>query len=65
MPSNTAFPEVAMETARKRIREARESGADTIVTCCPFCEMNLKEGANAEDINIQVADLLELVNRAL
>jgi Fe-S oxidoreductase len=36
-----------------------------IVTCCPFCEMNLKDGANADPEPLQVVDLLQLVSEAL
>jgi Fe-S oxidoreductase len=61
----TAYPEVAMETAKMRVREAKDTGAEMIVTCCPFCEMNLKDGANAEPEPLQVVDLLQLVSEAL
>jgi Fe-S oxidoreductase len=61
----TAYPEVAMETARKRVREAKDTGAEVIVTCCPFCEMNLKDGASADHEPIRVVDLLQLVSEAL
>ena len=61
----TAYPEVAMETAKMRVREAKDTGAEMIVTCCPFCEMNLKDGANADPEPMQVVDLLQLVSEAL
>ena len=61
----TAYPELALETAKMRVREAKDTGAETIVTCCPFCEMNLKDAANAEPEGLRVLDLLQLVSEAL
>jgi len=61
----TAYPELAMETAKKRVREAKDTGAEAFVTCCPFCEMNLKDAANTDSEALQVVDLLQLVSEAL
>lgn len=62
----TAFPEeVATWAARLRLEEARDSGADTLVTCCPFCELNLGEAARGGDAGIRVVDILELVAEAV
>lgn len=61
----TAFPEMALQTARSRMREAMETGADKVVTCCPFCEMNLEDAAGAEPGVPEVVDLLQLVGEAL
>jgi len=61
----TAFPELALETARKRVLEAMDVGADTIVSCCPFCEMNLTDASNADPGSPRVVDLMELVSEAL
>lgn len=61
----TAFPELALETARSRVREAMQVEADLIVTCCPFCEMNLSDASQAEPGGPEVVDLMEVVSRAL
>ena len=39
----SAFPELALRIAAARARMAEETGADLLVTCCPWCEQNLKE----------------------
>ena len=59
----SGFSELALEIAKKRIMEAMETGADTIVTTCPFCLRNLEDAANAlgSSCSIEVLDLLELV----
>jgi len=58
----TAFPEeLAAWAARLRLEEARDTGADTLVTACPFCEQNLGETAKGLGGHIGVVDILEMV----
>lgn len=63
----SGFPDLALDIAKQRIREAVETGADTIVTTCPFCLRNLEDAAKAlgSECAIEVLDLLELVLLAL
>jgi Fe-S oxidoreductase len=60
----TAFPGLAGEIARKRVLMARETGADLLVTCCPWCEQNLGEAAG-ESGGPEVVGLLGLLARCL
>lgn len=53
--------------ANIRVKEALEIGADTIVTACPWCLINLIDGVksvNAED-KLRVQDLAELCSEAI
>ncbi|MCR5174204.1 MAG: (Fe-S)-binding protein [Oscillospiraceae bacterium] len=52
-----ADPECAAATADERMREARSTDAEAIVSCCPFCRTALS-GAGAP---LPVVDLAELV----
>ncbi len=52
----SAFPKLSRELASKRIEEAKSTGATTLVTCCPFCETQLRTVPG-----MKVADLLELL----
>jgi heterodisulfide reductase subunit D len=56
----TGHTETAVEIASKRQAEAMETGADALVTCCPFCEMNLMD-AGVTNGGLPVIDLVELV----
>lgn len=56
----SAFPDLASEIARVRVEDAKEVGADYIVTVCPFCENNLLSIAEKE--NIAVLDIVDLFN---
>ncbi|HEX2988133.1 MAG TPA: (Fe-S)-binding protein [Chloroflexota bacterium] len=53
-------PELAEWIAGERLREARASGAEAIVSCCPFCRDNL-----TRDGGLPYYELTELVARAL
>lgn len=61
----SAYPEFAVETARERVREALETGAEALVTSCPWCEANLQDGIHAEDAALEMVSLVELIERAL
>ena len=61
-----AFPEQAAFAAEQRIKEARvTTGADTIVTACPWCEFSLKNAVEATGAKIKVNDIAEIIQRAL
>ncbi|MFX1297680.1 MAG: (Fe-S)-binding protein [Promethearchaeota archaeon] len=59
------FPELALEIAKSRIREAEETGADYLVSICPFCYRNLLDAIKALNSNIKMVDLTELIYKAL
>jgi Fe-S oxidoreductase len=49
----------------KRIRQARESGSDLIVTACPKCQIHLRCAMEAplleDELEMEVSDLTELI----
>ena len=50
---------------RERFKHARETGAQTISTGCPFC-MTMMSDANKElDANLAVKDIAEIVAEQL
>ena len=51
----SAYPEIASQMADSRISQAIETGADLLVTPCPFCKLNLK------DRGLDVLDLTEFL----
>lgn len=60
-----SFPEHALWTASERVEEAASTGADAIVSACPWCENNFSEAVEDNDGSLEVMDILELVDRAL
>jgi Fe-S oxidoreductase len=61
----SAFPEFALETAKERIHEAEATGAEAIVTSCPWCESNFTDAIIADESNIKLFSLVELIEMAL
>lgn len=59
------FPELSLRIAERRVRELLDTGASTIVTCCPGCLLQLKRGAKALNVNVEVLDVVQLVGEAL
>jgi Fe-S oxidoreductase len=60
-----AYPDFSMFTAKERIKEAMFTGAEALVTCCPWCESNFSDAINEYDGKIKVYDILELVQLAV
>jgi heterodisulfide reductase subunit D len=58
------YNEFATNIAAKRVTEAVGTGAERIITTCPFCVLNLQQGAKQIGANIKVMDLAELLVEA-
>ncbi len=58
----SAFPEFALWVAGERVREAMSTGAEALVTSCPFCEQNLGDATGGR---IELLDILELVRESM
>lgn len=61
----SAFPDLAMQIALRRLRELEETGAEAIVTACPFCETAFLEAIKRKESKIQIYDVAEIVAKAL
>lgn len=61
----TAYPEYAFRIASERIEEAKETGAEAISTCCPYCEQNLIEPIKRNKEKLKMYDLMDLMLMAL
>jgi heterodisulfide reductase subunit D len=62
---NESNPEFAKWTAQERIEEAGSSGAEAIVTACPWCEKTFNETIKGNGSNLKVYDIVELVEKAI
>ncbi len=51
------YGDLANEVAGNRIREAEETGAELLLTACPFCYRGLKDGVRYIGSDIKVLDL--------
>ena len=62
---NESNPEFATSTAAERIKEAESTGAEAIVTACPWCEKTLNEAIRESGSSLKVLDIVELVEKAI
>jgi Fe-S oxidoreductase len=60
-----AYPDFALKTARERIEEAKATGAEALVTACPWCERNLKDALQETGEKLEVYDVVELVLKGM
>ncbi len=56
-----AFPDFALWTAKERLFEAESTGAEAIVTSCPYCVQMFRKAIEAKGSPMKVYDLAELV----
>jgi Fe-S oxidoreductase len=52
----SAYPELSQGMAERRMLDAEKTGAELLVTCCPFCVLNLESGGK-----MRVLDLTEFL----
>jgi Fe-S oxidoreductase len=58
-------PELSQAIAARRIQQAAETGAKTVVSACQQCERTLFNAARAERIRVRAKDIVEVVLDAL
>jgi Fe-S oxidoreductase len=60
-----AYPKFSQWTAGERIEEAEATGADALVSACPWCEKNFSDSVRHGGRKLKVFDILQLVEQAL
>ncbi|MGM0470375.1 MAG: (Fe-S)-binding protein, partial [Promethearchaeati archaeon] len=53
--------ELSLDLAKNRIREAKETGAENLVSTCPFCYRNLSDALEELNCEIKMIDLVQLI----
>jgi Fe-S oxidoreductase len=60
-----AYPDFAIWAALERIEEAKTTGAEAIVTACPWCKRNFSDAIKESGDRLKVYDIVELVEQAI
>lgn len=55
------FPDIQNRISKERVKDAEKTGAERLVTACPFCYQGLQIGINAIQSKLKMMDLSELV----
>ena len=61
----TQYLNAALATSIKRIKEGEETGADYMISTCPFCYQNLSLGIQESGSKMQFRDLTEVLAEAV
>ena len=59
------FPDIQGRMAQQRVKEAEETGAKELVSCCPFCYQGLQVGISVSDSDIIMRDLSTYISESI
>jgi len=60
-----AYPEFALWTASERLKEAKDVGAEALVSACGWCKRNFTDAAHETGSQLEIYDIIDLVQRAI
>jgi Fe-S oxidoreductase len=60
-----AYPDFNNFTATERIKEAKDTGAEAIVTACSWCQRSLTDAVTSMGDKMKVIDIVELIEQAI
>jgi len=55
------FSDIQNRMAKERVKDTKKTGAERLVTTCPFCYQGLQIGINVLESKLKMTDLSELV----
>ncbi|MDY6965270.1 MAG: heterodisulfide reductase-related iron-sulfur binding cluster, partial [Halobacteriota archaeon] len=61
----TALPDVASETGKHRVEQAEDTGAEVLVSACPFCAQNLTDCIKEAGSDLKFMDITEILVKSL
>jgi heterodisulfide reductase subunit D len=61
----SGYPDIQNKMAQRRVKEAEETGAEELVSACPFCFQGLQVGINALESPLIMRDISFLVEASL
>ncbi|MBI5605729.1 MAG: (Fe-S)-binding protein, partial [Deltaproteobacteria bacterium] len=59
------YPDIQNKMAQRRVKEAEATGAEELVSACPFCYAGLQVGIKALESPLTMRDLSYLVEESL
>jgi len=60
-----AYPDFSIWTTTERLNEAKSTGAEALVTACPWCIRSFKDAVKKTGDNLQIYDVVELVTKSV
>ena len=62
---SACFKDMSLLIGRKKIENIKNTHADTVVTSCPGCMMQLEELKKQADTNVNIMHVAEVVDEAM
>ena len=59
--TKAAFPDLANSSAKLRLEEVREVGAEVLVSACPWCKQNFCQAVRENGDGVKVMDISEVI----
>ena len=60
-----AYPDLTAYSVSERLEEVKTTGAEAVVSACPYCKETFKSGLKDRDHQVQVFDITEIIAEAL
>ena len=60
-----AYPDLANSSAKHRLEEVKEVGAEVLASACPWCKENFSQAVKENGDNVQVMDISEVIAAAM
>jgi len=60
-----AYPDLASSSAKHRLEEVREVGAEVLVSSCPWCKDNFGQAVKENGDSVKVMDIAEVIAASL
>ncbi|MFX1561138.1 MAG: heterodisulfide reductase-related iron-sulfur binding cluster, partial [Promethearchaeota archaeon] len=60
-----AYPDFTLFASNERVEEAESTGAEIMVSACPFCKTSLLDAMKVRESPMDFLDLTQLVLRSL
>ena len=59
--TKAAYPDLANSSAKLRLEEVREVGAEVLVSACPWCKQNFSQAVRENGDGVKVMDIAEVI----
>ena len=60
-----AYPDLAAYSVDERLEEVKDTGAEAVVSACPYCKQSFETGQKEREHQVQVFDITEIIAEAL
>ncbi|OGO18332.1 MAG: hypothetical protein A2Z02_02440 [Chloroflexi bacterium RBG_16_48_7] len=60
-----AYPDFAIWAAQQRLAEAKATGAEAMITACPWCKRNFLDAIKENGEQLKIYDIVELIEQSI